>query len=101
MISAIEGFLAQAGLTITAFFGIVTIVVGVLQGLAAFSIWKGKSMLGYRYVIGFTIFSLLSCSSKLFMSVNLFSIAKITAYILVIIILVMSASRAYFRKQDK
>jgi len=96
MISAIQGALTSTGLTIGVFFGLVTILVGILQGLAAFAIWKGHSKIGYWYALGFTVFSLLSCSSKLFMSVNLFSIAKIIVYILVIVILIMGVSRAHF-----
>jgi len=99
MISTIQAFLDSTGITINRFFGIITILVGLLQGLAALAIWKGESKFGYWYTMGFTIFSLLSCSSKLFMSINFFSITKIIAYLLVIVILLLSVSRAQFWRQ--
>jgi len=97
-VSLIENALSTINTGTAVFFGLITIVVGILQGLASAFILLGHSRIGFWYAIGFTLFSLLSCSSKLFMSVNLFSIAKIAAYILVLVFLLLPVSRIYFKK---
>jgi len=75
------------------YFGLLTFIVGVVQGISSYGIWKGNSNGLYWFAVGFTVFSLLSCSSKLFMSVNAFSIVKIVCYVLVLAVLLSRSSR--------
>ena len=80
-------------ISITQFFGLLTIGVGVIQGLSAYGIFSTDKPKLYNFATSFTIFSLISCSSKLFMSINAFSICKIVLYIIVLILLIMNKSQ--------
>ena len=80
--------------SVSLFFGILTILVGIAQGVSAYGIFSIASPKLYRFAVGFTVFSLLSCSSKLFMSINAFSICKIVAYIAVLFILIKNRSKS-------
>lgn len=67
--------------------GFITFVVGIVQGLTAYSILNDKN---YILSIGFTIFSILSVSFKLKSKINLFPILKSIAYIIILIVLVIN-----------
>ena len=82
---------------LTTVFGILTFSVGILQGLASYAILKATKKSLYRYAVGFTVFSLLSCSSKLLMSVNAFSIVKIVCYTAILVILLATKIRKAYR----
>lgn len=67
--------------------GLVTFVVGIVQGLTAYSIFIDKY---YILSIGFTIFSILSVSFKLKSKINLFPILKSLAYVSILVILIIN-----------
>lgn len=65
--------------------GAVTVLVGIVQGLTAYSIFTDKC---YALSIGFTIFSILSVSFKLKSKINIFPLLKSLAYVSILIILI-------------
>ena len=67
--------------------GLVTFLVGIVQGLTAYSIFFNK---WYILSIGFTIFSILSVLFKLKSKINIFPILKSVAYISILIILMIN-----------
>ena len=67
--------------------GAVTVLVGIVQGLTAYSIFTDK---WYALSIGFTIFSILSVSVKLTSKINVFPLLKSLAYISILIILILN-----------
>ena len=67
--------------------GAVTVLVGVVQGLTAYSIFTDK---WYALSIGFTVFSVLSAAVKLKTKINVFPLLKLLAYISILIILVLN-----------
>ena len=76
--------------------GWVTFVVGIVQGLTAFAIFKGHSIALYIIAVGFTIFSICSVSVKLKGKINAFPIIKFVFYIIILIILLLNTSRGLF-----
>lgn len=67
--------------------GLVTFLVGIVQGLTAYSIFINKY---YALSIGFTIFSILSVSFKLKSKINIFPLLKSLAYVSILIILIIN-----------
>lgn len=67
--------------------GLVTFIVGIVQGLTAYSIFVNKY---YFLSIGFTIFSICSVTFKLKSKINLFPILKSIAYVFILIILIIN-----------
>lgn len=67
--------------------GFVTFIVGIVQGLTAYSIFIDKY---YVLSIGFTIFSILSVSFKLKSKINIFPILKSLAYVSILTILIVN-----------
>ena len=67
--------------------GLVTFVVGIVQGLTAYSIFADK---WYALSIGFTLFSIASVSLKLKSKINIFPILKSLAYVAILIILTIN-----------
>jgi hypothetical protein len=76
--------------------GWVTFVVGIVQGITAFAIFKGHSIALYIIAVGFTIFSICSVSVKLKGKINAFPIIKSVFYIIILIILLLNTSRGLF-----
>ena len=74
--------------------GFVTFVVGIVQGLTAFSIFKGHNIVLYCIALGFTIFSVMSVLFKLKGKINAFPLMKLVFYLLILIILLLGSSRA-------
>ncbi|MCF0110357.1 MAG: hypothetical protein HUJ58_00515 [Erysipelotrichaceae bacterium] len=70
--------------------GIVTFVVGIVQGITSFAILKGGNAVFYGIAVGFTIFSIGSVSVKLKGKINAFPILKAICYISILIVLLMS-----------
>ena len=66
--------------------GLVTFIVGIIQGLTAYSIFIDKY---YILSIGFTIFSILSVSFKLKSKINIFPLLKSLAYVSILVILLI------------
>lgn len=67
--------------------GLVTFIVGIVQGLTAYAIFIDKY---YVLSIGFTIFSILSVLFKLKSKINIFPILKSLAYISILIVLIIN-----------
>jgi len=78
-------------------FGIITFTVGVLQGISAYGMLISKNKKVYYLAIGFTIFSFLSCASKIYVVVSLFALAKIVMYALMIACIFSSKVRKIYR----
>ena len=76
--------------------GLVTFVVGIVQGITAYCAALGNSPLHYWIALGFTIFSIGSVSVKLKGKINLFPILKSVAYVTILVILLLKGSRAFF-----
>ena len=76
--------------------GFVTFIVGIVQGLTAFAIFKGYSKSLYFIAIGFTIVSICSVVFKLKGKINAFPIIKLIFYVTILIILLLESTRALF-----
>ncbi len=76
--------------------GVVTFIVGIIQGLTAFAIFKGYSMILYWIVLSFTIFSICSVLFKLKGKINAFPIIKLLFYIAILVILLLNSTRVLF-----
>lgn len=76
--------------------GLVTFIVGIVQGLTSFSIWKGHSPVYYWIAVGFTVFSICSVSYKLKGKINAFPLLKLAAYLAILVIMLLPGSRALF-----
>jgi hypothetical protein len=78
--------------------GWVTFVVGIVQGIASFSLFKKGRKLFFYIAFGFTIFSLCSVGYKIFGKFSLFALSKTIAYIMIIVIMLLPSSRKAFKK---
>ena len=67
--------------------GLVTFLVGIVQGITAYTIFIDKY---YAISIGFTIFSIFSVAFKLKNKINIFPLLKSLAYISILIILIIN-----------
>lgn len=76
--------------------GLVTFIVGIVQGITSFSILKGNSPLYYWIALGFTVFSIGSVSVKLKGKINAFPALKAIAYVTILVILLLSSTRTFF-----
>lgn len=76
--------------------GYITIIVGIVQGITAFSIFKGHSVIFYIIAVGFTLFSILSVLVKLKGKINAFPLMKLIFYISILIILLLNSTRSLF-----
>ena len=76
--------------------GLLTFVVGLIQGLTAYSIFRGYSKTLYYIALGFTIFSICSALTKLKKKFNAFPLLKSIAYILILIVLLLPNTKALF-----
>ena len=69
--------------------GLVTMLVGVAQGVAAWSILCASDTPARYYAVGFTLFSLFSVAFKLSKKVSAFPLVKLVAYVGVLLVLVI------------
>ena len=76
--------------------GLVTFIVGIVQGITAYCILKGDSALTYWIAMGFTLFSIASVSVKLKGKINAFPLLKMVAYLAIFAILLLKGSRSIF-----
>lgn len=76
--------------------GLLTFVVGIVQGITAYCIFKGHSNFCYYFALGFTIFSIGSVAGKLKGKINMFPILKAIAYITILVILLLPSTRSLF-----
>ena len=75
--------------------GWVTFIVGIIQGLTAFAIFKGYNVFLNIFAIGFTIFSICSVAFKLKGKVNAFPMIKLIFYIIILIVLIINGVKNY------
>jgi len=76
--------------------GFVTFIVGVVQGITSFAIFKGHSVALYWIAVGFTIFSICSVLLKLKGKINAFPIIKLLFYIIILVIILLNSTRVLF-----
>ena len=69
--------------------GLVTIVVGIVQGVSAYAILFASGTWARWFAVGFTIFSLCSVLFKLKGKISAFPLLKLGAYIAVLIALLI------------
>ena len=80
--------------------GWITFIVGIVQGLTAFAIFKGYNTVLNLFAIGFTIFSILSVSFKLKGKRSFFAITKLIFYSLILIILLLAGVNTYAAEEE-
>ncbi len=76
--------------------GLVTFIVGIVQGLTALAIFLHKGILSYALALGFTLFSIASVSFKLKGRISSFALIQAFFYISILIILLLCRSRSLF-----
>lgn len=76
--------------------GLVTFVVGIVQGLTAYALILGRSPAFYWIALGFTIFSIGSVAFKLRGKINAFPLLKLAAYVAILIVLLLGSTRALY-----
>ena len=76
--------------------GKVTFIVGIVQGITAFSLFRGHSLILYLIALLFTIFSICSVMFKLKGKINAFPLMKLVFYLIILIILVLPNTRVLF-----
>ena len=69
--------------------GFVTFIVGIVQGITAFCIFRGGSHVLWWFAMGFTVFSIASVAYKLKGKINAFPLLKSIAYIAIFVVLIM------------
>ena len=70
--------------------GWVTFVVGIVQGITAFSIFRAGGAAMYAIAVGFTVFSICSVAFKLKGKINLFPVLKCIAYVAILVVLLIA-----------
>ena len=70
--------------------GYVTLIVGIVQGITALSIFKGYNIILYIIALSFTLFSICSVLFKLKSKPNSFSFIKLIFYIIILLILILN-----------
>lgn len=76
--------------------GLLTFVVGIVQGITAYSLFVRKSIVNYYIALGFTIFSICSVAFKLKGKINIFPLLKSIAYIAILIVLLLNDTKMLF-----
>ena len=76
--------------------GWVTFIVGIVQGITAFSFFRANMAVFYWIALGFTLFSIASVAYKLIGKINLFPVLKSIAYVAIFVILLLPGSRTLF-----
>ena len=76
--------------------GWVTVLVGLVQGLTAYALFRRGSSLFYAIALGFTLFSVGSVVWKLKGKISTFALLKSMAYAAILLILLLKSSRALF-----
>ncbi len=69
--------------------GAVTFVVGIVQGITSFAIFRRSSRVLYWVALGFTVFSIGSVVVKLKGKINTFPLMKFFAYVSILIALLV------------
>ena len=83
------------------FMGFVTFVVGIVQGITSFSIFKAGRKLHYWIATGFTLFSIGSVAVKLKGKIHAFPLLKAVAYVSILVVLLLKQTRELFFVKSK
>lgn len=78
------------------FMGVVTFVVGLVQGATAWAILTARDGGSYALALGFTAFSICSVLLKLRGKVSAFPLLKLVAYLAITVVLLSAGTRAVF-----
>lgn len=78
--------------------GLLTFVVGIIQGITAYCLFVRNGAVCYHIALGFTIFSICSVAFKLKGKINIFPILKSIAYVLILVLLLLSKTKLMFIK---
>ena len=73
--------------------GLITFIVGIIQGLSAYCLFLGRSPIHYWIAFGFNAFSIMSALMKLKQRLTSFPIIKLVFYLSIMIILLLKVSR--------
>ena len=76
--------------------GWVTVLVGLVQGLTAYALFRRGSPLFYGIALGFTLFSISSVAWKLKGKISTFALLKSGAYTAILLVLLLKSSRVLF-----
>ena len=76
--------------------GWITFFVGIVQGIAAASILRGRGAACYWIALGFTLFSIASVVWKLKGKRSAFPLLKCAAYLSILTVLLLPGARARF-----
>ena len=76
--------------------GIVTFIVGIVQGLTSWAILRGTTPVYYWAALGFTVFSICSVLFKLKGKISAFPLLKLGCYTLIFIIFLLKTTRAVY-----
>ncbi|MBR2678316.1 MAG: hypothetical protein IKE63_02755 [Bacilli bacterium] len=72
--------------------GLVTFIVGIVQGITAYAILNANSKVFFIIALGFTIISIASVLFKLKGKINAFPIVKLVFYVMILITLLFNFS---------
>ena len=76
--------------------GLLTFVVGIIQGITSYSILAGRSPFFYGIAFGFNLFSIFSVLFKLRGKINAFPLMKLCFYLAILVILLLPGIRALY-----
>lgn len=76
--------------------GILTFVVGIVQGITSYCLLTRNNIIDYYVALGFTIFSIGSVAFKLKGKINIFPLFKSIAYLAILIVLLLNNTRILF-----
>ena len=76
--------------------GLLTFVVGILQGVTAYAILDGDRPVFYWIALGFTVFSICSVGFKLKGKINPFPLMKLAVYAAILVVLLLPGTKALF-----
>ena len=76
--------------------GLLTFVVGIVQGMTSFAILAAQSPVHYALALGFTLFSICSVGFKLKGKINAFPLMKLAFYLAILVVLLLGSTRALF-----
>ena len=83
------------------FMGFVTFIVGIVQGITSFSIFKAGQKLHYWIATSFTLFSIGSVAVKLKGKIHAFPLLKAVAYVSILVVLLLKQTRELFFVKSK
>ena len=76
--------------------GLVTFVVGIVQGMTSYAILRGGSPALYWLALGFTIFSICSVGWKLKGKIGAFPLMKLACYLAILVVMLLGSTKALF-----